>query len=39
MRFIGYQVGKKFFGCGERRAAEEESKRTGLPIVYRGYKI
>lgn len=39
MRFTGYKVGNKKFGCGQRKEAEEESKRTGLPIVYWHYSI
>lgn len=39
MRFTGYKVGNKKFGCGQRKKAEEESRRTGLPITYWHYNI
>ena len=39
MRFIGYQVGLKRFGAGQRNEAYAESKRTGLPVVCFGYRI
>ena len=39
MRFIGYKVGNKKYGAGQRKEAEAESARTGLPIEYTHYKI
>lgn len=41
MRFIGYQVGNKKFGCSDKafKKAKEESKKTGKPIEYYSYKI
>ncbi len=39
MRFIGYIVGGKRFGAGQRKEAEAESKRTGKPLRTWAYKI
>lgn len=41
MRFIGYKVGEKRFGCNEtaRKKAEAESKKTGMPVELYRYKI
>ena len=38
-RFVGYVVGGRYFGCGQREEAEAYSKKTGLPIQYWSYKI
>ena len=35
MRFTGYKVGNKKFGCGQRKEAEEESKRTRMSTIVR----
>ena len=39
MRFIGYEVNGKRFGCGQRKEAEEYAKKIGAEIKYYGYKI
>lgn len=39
MRFIGYIVGNKRFGCGQRKEAEAYAKATGLKLSIWAYKI
>ena len=39
MRFIGYEVNGKRFGCGQRKEAEEYAKKIGAQVKTWGYKI
>lgn len=41
MRFVGYRVGKKLFGCSrkERERAEAYAKATGGKVSTYAYKI
>ena len=39
MRFIGYVVNGKKFGCGQRKEAEAYAKKIGAPIQVWSYKI
>ena len=39
MRFVGYVVGNKKFGCGERAKAEEYAKATKQKVETWRYKI
>lgn len=41
MRFIGYKVGDKKFGCSRkaREKAEAEAKKSGLKVDIYRYKI
>ena len=39
MRFTGYKVGNKKFGCGQRKEAEGYAKKTGLKLEFWHYKI
>ena len=39
MRFIGYEVNGKRFGCGQRKEAYEYAKKIGAEVKCYGYKI
>lgn len=39
MRFIGYVVNGKRFGCGQRKEAYEYAKKIGVEVKCYGYKI
>lgn len=39
MRFIGYEVNGKRFGCGQRKEAYEYAKTIGAEVKCYGYKI
>lgn len=39
MTFFGYKVGKKTFGCGQRKEAFAYAKETGLPVEVFQYKF
>ena len=39
MRFIGYAVGDKKFGAGDKKSAIKYSEATGYPIKLHSYKI
>ena len=39
MRFVGYVVNGKFFGCGQRKEAYEYAKKIGAKVQLRPYKI
>lgn len=39
MRFIGYVVNGKFFGCDQRKEAYEYAARIGAKVQLRPYKI
>lgn len=39
MRFIGFIVGNKKFGCGQRKEAENYAKETNQKISTWAYKI
>lgn len=39
MKFTGYIVGSKRFGCGQRREAEAYAKATGLKLSTWTYKV
>ena len=39
MRFIGYEVNGKKFGCGQRKEAYEYAKKIGAQVKTWGYKI
>lgn len=39
MRFVGYKVGNRKFGCGQRKEAYEYAKKMGLKVETWAYKI
>lgn len=39
MRFIGYVVNGKFFGCGQRKEAYAYAEKIGAKVQLRPYKI